>query len=73
MSMASALISTLVVPEHATVPRRPMGLMPLLVSHICDPASLPTVELTELTPVRSMFDYDPDTAVAVTDVPRPSA
>ena len=73
MSMASALISTLVVPEHATVPRRRMGLMPLLVSHICDPASLPTVELAGLTPVRSMFDYDADTAVSVAEIPRPFA
>lgn len=68
--MASPLLPTLTVPESATVPRRRMGLLELLTQRLCPTEGLPVVEITDITPVRSMFEYDADTALAVSELPR---
>lgn len=69
MFMASPLLATLTVPESATVPRRRMGLLEILTQRLCPAEGLPLVEITDITPVRSMFDYDSETAVTVTELP----
>lgn len=66
--MQSSLLTTLTVPQCATVPRRRMGLLEVLNRHLCPAESLPVVEVTEIMPVISMFDYDPGTAIEVTDL-----
>ncbi len=70
MSMPPALTTTPGVTECPSVPRRPLGLLPLLVSRVCERSTLPTVEVGSLTPVRSMFDYDEATAIDLDEVPR---
>lgn len=69
MFMASPLLATLTVPESTTVPRRRMGLMEILTQRLCPAEGLPLVEIADITPVRSMFDYDAESAVTVTDLP----
>ncbi len=46
-----------------------MGLNELLTRRLCPESTLPVVAISEISPVRSMFDYDPETASVVTDLP----
>ena len=69
MFMASPLLATLTVPEKAKVPRRRMGLLEILTQRLCPTDDLPVVQITDITPVRSMFDYASETAVTVTEMP----
>ncbi|MFV0315504.1 MAG: hypothetical protein ACK5O2_00885 [Microthrixaceae bacterium] len=68
--MAPALMTAPSAGRCPSVPRRSLGLMTALVSHICDTPSLPEVPVVELAPVRSMFDYDPQDATPLRVVPR---
>ncbi|MCZ7631205.1 MAG: hypothetical protein M5U19_20125 [Microthrixaceae bacterium] len=58
----------LTVPESASVPRRRMGLQEILTHRLCPAEGLPVVAIADIMPVRSMFDYDGETAVAVSDL-----
>lgn len=68
MFMASPLLEALTVPESASVPRRRMGLQEILTHRLCPAEGLPVVAIADIMPVRSMFDYDGETAVAVSDL-----
>jgi hypothetical protein len=46
-----------------------MGLMEILTQRLCPAEGLPVVDIADITPVRSMFDYNAEAAVAVTDLP----
>lgn len=67
--MTSPLLDALTVPERALVPRRPMLLMQALTSKLCPAEGLPVMDVADISPVSSMFDYDPDTAEVVTGLP----
>lgn len=67
--MASPLLATLTVPESAVVPRRRMGLLQVLTRRLCPAEGLPVVEIQDIKAAGSMFDYDPATAVTITDLP----
>lgn len=67
--MQSSLLATVTVPQCATVPRRRMGLLDVLNRHLCPAENLPVVDVAEIMPVTSMFDYDPETATEMTDLP----
>ena len=69
MFMATPQLETLTVPQSATVPRRRMGLQEVLTHRLCPAECLPAVEIADIMPVRSMFDYDAGTAVEITDLP----
>ncbi len=45
------------------------GLWRAITDRVRATDSLPTVEVADLSPRRSMFHYDPDRATALTDLP----
>ncbi len=67
--MQSPLLATLTVPESVAVPRRRMGLLEVLNRHLCASEGLPVVEVHDIVPVTSMFDYDPDAATQLSELP----
>ncbi|MEZ5238421.1 MAG: hypothetical protein R2716_05570 [Microthrixaceae bacterium] len=67
--MDQPLLMTTTVPERAVIPRRRMLLREALALRLCPTEALPVVDVTELTPARSMFDYDAESAESIGELP----
>lgn len=55
--------------SHRLAAATTTGLRRAMCEQVRRTDSLPTVEVADLSPRRSMFHYDPDRATALTDLP----